>query len=306
MRSLLKSSAPAPNSFLPQDYINDRTDARANILTLTLFAITMAGVVGAFFVTNRHWQSLRQQQLEVNAEYELEGKKISQLKELDTQRSAIMEKAEITAALVEKLPRWAVLGEVTLRMPKSMRLDQFLIKSQRVVPVVVAAAPGPGGKAPAPQTLSKPTGAASKDPKGKAPAERVKVEAPRFDYAVTIEGTADDNNLVADYLTSLKRSPVFDKVELPYIKVAREGDRELRKFQITATLRGTVGTGELAASLQDLVNTRASELKQARVDEQEKLAEQATSREKARSAAMAAGTELEGTDVSIDQQGAHR
>lgn len=297
MKTFLSKPMPAPNSFLPQDYINDRTDARANILTLTLFAITMAGVVGAFFVTNRHWQKLRQQQTDVNAEYALEGKKISQLKALDAQRSAIMEKAEITAALVEKLPRWAVLGEVSLRMPNSMRLDQLVVKSQRVVPVAVSPAPGPGGKTPPPQSLTKGAakGAPAKDTKGET--QRPKVEAPKFDYAVTIEGTADENNLVADFLTSLKRSPIFDKVELPYIRVAKEGERELRKFQITASLRANVGTGELAASLQDLVTTRTADLAQTRAQEQEKLAEQNAVKEDARKSA----SEIENREGALDK-----
>jgi len=163
MKSFLSgSSHQESGSFLPQDYISERTDARANILTLTLFAITMAGVVAAFFVTNRHWQSLRSTQEAINVEYQAEGKKIEQLKSLESQRAAIMEKAEITAALVEKLPRWAMLGELTLRMPASMRLDQFLLKSTRVLPP--APPPVPGSKAK-PQSLVKP--AADKNDKSK-------------------------------------------------------------------------------------------------------------------------------------------
>ena len=77
MKSFLSgSSRQESGSYLPQDYISERTDARANILTLTLFAITMAGVVAAFFVTNRHWQSLRATQDAINVEYQAEGKKI--------------------------------------------------------------------------------------------------------------------------------------------------------------------------------------------------------------------------------------
>ena len=52
----------------------------------------------------------------------------------EEQRAQMMEKAEITAALVERVPRWAVMGEVTLRMPMSMRLDSLTIKSSRTDP----------------------------------------------------------------------------------------------------------------------------------------------------------------------------
>lgn len=256
MKNPLLSSQPARNSFLPQDYINDRNDARANIFTLTLFAIVMAGVVAAFFVTNRHWRSLRDEQHAIDIEYEAESQKIEQLKELETQRASIMEKAEITAALIEKVPRWAVLGEVTLRMPTTMRLDQFIIKSSRMVKALPAPAPTPGAKS-APQSLVKKIAGDGKDAK-KATPERPKIEAPKFEYAMTIEGTADINNDVTDFFASLKKSPIFERVELAYIRDSKESGVDLRKFQITAAIRANSKPDVLAKSLQDLVNTRTA------------------------------------------------
>jgi len=226
----------------------------------------MAGVVGAFFVTNRHWQSLRTQQAVVNADYDTEAKKIDQLKSLEGQRSAIMEKAEITAALIEKTPRWAVLGELTLRMPRTMRLDLFSIKGNRVQP------PAPPPAAPGQKTQSLAKDAKAKDPKAKdAKAPPAKVEAPRFDYVMTAEGTAEENNNIADFLTSMKKSPIFDKVELAFIRDLKEGDRDLRKFQVTATLRAPKSTDVLAASLQDLMNTRTKELALLKAEKEEQM-----------------------------------
>ncbi|MBL8999899.1 MAG: PilN domain-containing protein [Phycisphaerae bacterium] len=250
MKNPFQSPMPGRNSFLPEDYIAAKTEARANVLMLTLFAIAMAGVVGAFFVTNRHWQRLRSRQEMVSTEYAAEGRKIEQLKALESQRASMMEKAEITAALVEKLPRWAVLGEMTLRMPTTMRLDLFTIKSTREQP---PPPPPPQGKG-APQSLVKNISDKVKDPK-KEP-ERRPVHAPRFTYAVTIDGTAHENNDVADFLASLKRSPAFDRVELQFIRDGKESGRDVRKFQVTASLRQNAGTGELSNSLQDLVNER--------------------------------------------------
>jgi Tfp pilus assembly protein PilN len=254
-----QSPQPTPNTFLPEDYISRRTEVRANVLMLTLFAIVLAGVVGAFFVTNRHWQNLRVRQEIVSAEYSAEGKKIEQLKALENQRASMMEKAEITAALVEKVPRWAVLGELTLRMPQSMRLDNFLIKSTRHQPPQPAAAPGKA----APQSLVK----SITGPGAKKEPEKPRILAPRFDYQVTVEGTAVENNDIADFLSSLKRSPVFDRVELQFIRDAKEGGRDMRKFQVTAALRTSIATGELSSSLQDLVAVRTASLKTLRDQE---------------------------------------
>jgi len=263
------SSQPARNSFLPQDYINDRNDARANIFTLTLFAIVMAGVVGAFFVTNRHWRSLRDEQHAIDIEYEAESQKIEQLKALETQRASIMEKAEITAALIEKVPRWAVLGEVTLRMPTTMRLDLFTIKSSRMVKAAPAPATAPGAKS-APQSLVKKIAGDGKD--AKKPPERPKIEAPKFEYAMTIEGTADINNDITDFFARLKKSPVFDRVELAYIRDSKESGIDLRKFQITAAISANSKPDILAKSLQDLVNTRTAALSSTESDKTKKPA----------------------------------
>lgn len=253
MKNPFQSPLPGRNSFLPQDYIEAKTESRANILMLTLFAIAMAGVVAAFFVTNGHWQRLRARQETVSAEYAAEGKKIDQLKALENQRAAMMEKAEITAALVEKLPRWAVLGEMTLRMPTTMRLDMFNIKSTRQQPPPPPPTPGGKGKA-ASQSLVK--NLTDKVTDTKKEPEKIAVSAPRFDYAVTIDGTAQENNDIADFLASIKRSPAFDRVELQFIRESKESGRDMRKFQVTAVLRQTAGTGELSNSLQDLVNQR--------------------------------------------------
>src|SRR5882724_7481510 len=134
MSNLFRPVSPASNSFLPEDYIARKTETRVNVLILGLFALVLGGVVAAFVVTNRRWQELRARQETVNEQCSMEGKKIDQLNKLEEQRAQMMDKAEITAALVERVPRWAVLGEVTLRMPVDMRLDSLIIKSTRTDP----------------------------------------------------------------------------------------------------------------------------------------------------------------------------
>lgn len=240
--------APANNSFLPEDYVARKAESRANILILTLFALVLGAVVSAFLVTNHRWKQLREHQTLVNDQYAAEGMKIEQLKALEGQRAQMMEKAEITAALVEKVPRWALLGDMTLRMPSDMRLDQFVLKSTRIdAPRVVANAPPP----PAVKSLTDKV--LSKEP---AKPERQQVVAPKFDYAVTITGTAMRNNDVADFLASIKSSPVFSDVEMTYIRVAREGAADVRKFEFTAKVQRNVDTKVVASALKNLVDAR--------------------------------------------------
>lgn len=235
----------ATGSFLPDEYIAERHDARANLLTISLFAITLAAVLTAFFVTNRHWNALREQEATINLEYQTEAVKIEQLKHLERQRSAILVKAEITAELVEKLPRWAVLGELTLRMPASVRLSMCEIKSER-------------GVAPDPAIDRAMTNlvAAAEQQAGEKTIVRPRIPVPVFTYKMTIEGKAATNNDVADYLASLKASPALTGVELTFIRDAGALGEPMRQFQITAVLSSSGDTEALAASLQRLMRER--------------------------------------------------
>lgn len=253
MSNPFRPVSPSSSSFLPEDYVARKTETRVNVLILTLFALVMAGVVGAFFVTNRRWETLRDRQAIVNDQFVQEDKKIEQLKALESQRAQMMEKAEITASLLDRVPRWAVLGELTLRTPSGARLESLIIKSTRKDPVVLAAA----DKKPAPVVKS-----LTDTIKGAPPPkpERPKVTPTTFTYAMTIVGGAPTNSDVADFLKSLKSSPIFDKVELTYIREARVKDKDYRKFEISATVRTDTDTKVLAASLQKLKAERTAAL----------------------------------------------
>lgn len=248
MQNPFRSTGPAPNSFLPQDYIARKSDAKANIFLLSFFAIVMAAVVGAFMVTYRQKVELRQHLVSVSAKYNAEAKKIEQLKQLETQRAQIMEKAQVTAALVERVPRWAVNQEIALRMAPTMRLHEFKVKSTRTDPT-----PPPTKDAPPPvkSLTGKLTG---KKDEPKAPT----IMAPTFRYNVTIIGGAKENNDIADFIRSLRESPILDDVELAYIREGKGDEILPRKFEISAILRSDTNPDALSKSLQDLLAKRTA------------------------------------------------
>ncbi len=251
MSNPFRPVAPASSSFLPEDYIARKTESRVNIMILTLFMLVMAGVVGAFLVTHKRGKIVRERQTLVNEQFVAEGKKIEQIRALESQRAQMMEKAEITAALLERVPRWAVLGEVTLRKPMSTTLDSLTIKSTRKEP---PPAPAPTQK-PAPVVKSLTDKLAGVPERA---AERPKASAPTFTYAMVITGSADNNTEVADFLAALKNSPIFDKVELAFIREAKEKDKLFRKFEISASIRTDASTEVLAKSLQKLKADRTA------------------------------------------------
>jgi Tfp pilus assembly protein PilN len=235
-------------SFLPADYIQRKSELRNNIIILTLFAVVMAGLYVGFMMNQRRKIGLGREYRDVLAQCEAESKKIEQLAKLQEARAAMMEKAEITAALLEKVPRWTVLGEVRYRLPGSGRLEQVEMKGTRTTPTAMAA------QVAAPKVKSLTDDVANKQKDAKP-----KLVAPNFNYDFTITGTTRENNDVADYLATLKQSPVFRDVQLNYIKEAKDGEELVRKFEIAARLRADVDKRVLGDSIRTLIALRAKE-----------------------------------------------
>jgi Tfp pilus assembly protein PilN len=236
----------AGGSFLPEDYVAKKAETRANIITLALFALVMAGVVGAFVVTTKTWSGLRMQQQALRAEYETEAKKIDQLKALEAKRQEVLETAELTAALAERVPRWVLLAELTLRMPAEMRRDMLTFKGKRIQAVAAVPATASGGGTRSLMNKNTKTTAA----------EKPKPTPPQFEYQLTLAGTATTNNEIADYIGALRESPVLRDVELQYIREAKEEDRVVRKFEILALVQTNVDSKTLGDSLAALVVAR--------------------------------------------------
>jgi Tfp pilus assembly protein PilN len=232
----------AGGSFLPQDYVKGKHEFRANLICLGLFGVVMFGVVSAFFVTNRQWIQVRHEQQVITADYTKEAAKIEQLKKLDDQNAQMLEKAEITTALVEQVPRSVLLRELINRLPDNITLTEMVLEGKRAKTTATVAG-GSNASAAAASTgvknlSGRPAGQVSGQvsSKGKA-TEATKVEAPRFEYTLKLTGIAKVNNEISDYLHSLQESPILDGVDLRYIKETEIDRESYRKFEIQATIR---------------------------------------------------------------------
>lgn len=218
-------------SFLPESYVANKTQARANALGLTLFIVVMVGIVGAFMVTNRQWNAVKAEQESINALYEEEAQKIEQLKALEEQRVELVSKAEITTALVDRVPRSVLLAEIVTAMPDPVTLLEFELESKRV-------------KVKAPSKSSSKSGSSvrtisSRDRKSssKKKEEPPKPQPPRFETSLSLIGVATANNDIADFLANLKDCPLLEDVEIEYIRESRMQDLDLRKFRVNAKVR---------------------------------------------------------------------
>lgn len=221
-------------SFLPEDYIRRKAERRSIMIALGLFSIVVFGVVAAALVTNRQRATIEAQQQQINAEFVSESKKIEQLNVLNAQKAEQIEKAQITTALIEKVPRSILLAELINRMPKQLTLSEFKLESKRIVPKKTPGQDTAAKKKAKPRSLSGKT----KDAKGEnAEPPKPKVVPPAFEFKVRLVGMASTDAEVADYQASLQKCPLLESVELLYSSEVVIEDLSMRKFLIEASLR---------------------------------------------------------------------
>jgi Tfp pilus assembly protein PilN len=231
-------------SFLPQEYVERKAEMRANLLCLSLFGVVMFGVVGAFFVTNRQWLTVKRSREAIASQYALEAARIEQLKLLEKQRAEIVQRAEVSNSLIEHVRRSVLLGELANRKPDEITLLEVQLIGKRIVDKPKDPAPVTPAATQQTKNLSAKSGnvAMIHVPQGKPDAAE-KVAPPRFDHTIKLTGVAKSNTNIADYLASLKACPLLDNVDLKYIKETTIEKLELRKFELEAAIRRDADTG---------------------------------------------------------------
>lgn len=230
----------ARRSFLPEDYIERRTESRTNMFAVSLFAIVAFCVVAAFLVTSRRWHDVKQQQEQINVRYAQAAKDIEQLKELESKREALLQKAELTTALIERVPRSILLAELINRMPLDTTLLELEVKSTRIAdeppPEPKGAKKGAKKDAKSSKNDSK-TARRSKDGSAESDEPKPVISAPRFKTSVMLIGVASTHNSVAHFVAELQKCPLLREVELKFSEKAVIEERELNRFRIECQIK---------------------------------------------------------------------
>ncbi|MCW5765645.1 MAG: hypothetical protein KIT68_06690 [Phycisphaeraceae bacterium] len=228
---MMKQHTTAATSFLPEDYLQRKSEARANAINLVLFGVVLFGVIGAFFVTNQQWSSVRARQAQINQEYMAETQKLEQLRLLEAQKREMIEKAEITAALLERVPRSILMAELINRMPERLTLTEVSLQSRRI-----KEEPKKPAAAAAPKSLSaKPGGGAPGSVAAPEPAPRPR--PPKMEFTVVLIGLSPADTDIADYHTALKDCPLIDRVEMVSSIETKVDETMMRKFRLEAQIR---------------------------------------------------------------------
>ena len=245
-------------SFLPDDYLERKAQRRTNVICAVLFILVVAGLLSAF--TFKQTERKRAETAHRKAEEDFigEAKRIEQVKQMQDKQRRMARQAELTASLLEKVPRGNILAEITNAMPQGVSLLEFHLESRNRV-----------------RKQAENTGMteyekrkAAREKKPVADNEPKLAEPKHFDVALTVTGIAPNDSLVAQFLSKLSRSKLMQDVNLKvseeHIVRSKDGKQEdkVRKFTVEMMLdpNAEVRAGETTPTLEN-ANTTV-ELKQ--------------------------------------------
>lgn len=245
-------------SFLPEDYLAQKIERRTNVISLILFAVVMAGVGGAFFLTTHKWKQVKANQTAINTRYEQAAEEIRDLAELESQKDQMLEKAELAAALVERVPRSILLAELINRMPERLSLVEFELKSEKMKPYVARTA---DTDKKATSSRLKPKRAATKEDVEK---EQKKVQPPRYVVRISLIGVAPGDLEVSKFLAELNAYPLLQEVSLVYTEEKEFDQQLMREFKINMVLETDADIRDIDPMVmprQSINNTLTNELR---------------------------------------------
>ena len=209
-------------SFVPDEYRNKKKEIRVNTINLALFIVVMAGVVGAFFVTDQNRSKVTEELRQVNMEFRDAAKMLKDLEQLEGKKVLMIRKAQIITELIEKLPRSVLLAELINNMPDSMSLDEIELKTQKKKRRGLSARTA---IAKARELQEK------KKKKNKKKKGVVVPKLPPQEVMVIVLGIAPTDIDVAQYMSSLNVSDMFTEVNLIFSEETELDDQKMRKFR---------------------------------------------------------------------------
>src|SRR5436309_13370007 len=97
--------APNDLSFLPDDYLENKAQRRANVICAILFLVTMVSIGFAFTTSERSLKDVEDEHARVEQDFTQAAKRIEQVSQMQDKQREMAHQAELTASLLEKVPR---------------------------------------------------------------------------------------------------------------------------------------------------------------------------------------------------------
>jgi Tfp pilus assembly protein PilN len=211
--------------FVHDDYMERKAQRRTNVICAMLFLVVMVAIGSAFTFTERLGRDIELQHDVIEKQYTEAAKRIAMKQELETKQATMEKQAELSASLLEKVPRSYMLAKITNSLPGGVSLLDLIMES-KLRPV---AAPAKDSKAAFEEKRKAGAADKSKDTK---PVQQAKL----YDVALKITGIAGTDVQVAQLITRLNQLRIFKEVNLLISDEYASGGTQLRKFQLEAVL----------------------------------------------------------------------
>ena len=211
-------------SFLPEDYLERKIARRTNLICVGLCLVMIVAIGAAFVVQHRQEQGTTAQLVEVNATFTKRAEQLRQIKELQDRQKQMIDKAKVVRQLVERVPRSIILAEMVNNMPPSLSLLEFELETKTVAK---------------PRSLDSMSREKAKQKKDKEQQDG-KVEIVPRQVLISIEGVAQNENQITEFMGNLTHHPLFHDVGLEFIKTDTIEKTDLFRFGITMQLNQDV------------------------------------------------------------------
>lgn len=209
-------AAPNQLSFLPDDYMERKQRRRTNAICATLFVVVVSSVFGAWMVTKRMLASLEDRYTAIDAQCTEAAKRIELVRDMKDKQRTMATQAELTASLLERVPRSHLLAEVTNAMPSGLSLLEVDLQSRLRPRTESVAAKGSGTAFDAAK--------AAKEQVPATPEPRL------YDVTVKLQGVAGNDVQVATFITKLGGSKLLRDVNLVISEEHVMEKQKIRKF----------------------------------------------------------------------------
>jgi hypothetical protein len=217
----------------------------------------MICVVGAFFVTNSQWDSIRARQAEVKIRYEDVSIKISRMEELRSARDDLVKRAELASALVSHVPRSYLLSGLIERLPPRVSWTSLELISREIVEA------DPDQKSAESGSLQRrgPAAAPVRTRGRKAgTVDESELKPKRYQTSIVLIGLAPDEVDVSLYVAALQEFDLLRMVMPDSTETIEFDDISMKKFKITMEIDPDVETSFEVKRVGE-ENYQASDLK---------------------------------------------
>jgi len=222
------SRATEMHGFLPEDYVELKTQRRTNLLWALVFLIVAGGIGWAYFIAQDKIRKAEMDNALANEEFAAAAGPIQQFKEMQEKQQQLNQKAELVGSLIERVNRSNILAALTNSLPKRVYLTEVDLTGK-------------------PSTVAAPAATAFE----RARAEAATVGKPIiFDVRMRVRGLAFSDDLVASYTMNLERANLFSEVNFIESREHMFRETRLREFELEVVLDSTADSRivELQAS----------------------------------------------------------